>query len=91
MHSHDLSAPVAKASDSAMLRSILHDNTVIASVRASLYHVQQVMKSVMGTDSERAAFQKKFESLRFFHGPDALFWTLNPRDTSNPSDHPFHG
>ena len=40
-----------------------HDNTVIASVRTSLYHVQQIVKNVMGTDSECAAFQKKFESL----------------------------
>jgi len=84
LHSTDLASLAAKASDSAMLKSILHDTTVAASVRTSLYHVQRIMSKVMGTDSERASFQKKFESLRFYHGHAALFWTLNPRDTNNP-------
>ena len=36
LHSTDLAALAAKASDSAMLKSILHDDSVIASVRTSL-------------------------------------------------------
>ena len=66
------------------VNSILHDDSVIASVRTSLYHVNRIMKKVLGTDSERASFQKKIGSLRFYHGHAALFWTLNPRDTNNP-------
>ena len=54
-------ALAVKASDSAMLSSILHDDSVTASVRSSLYHV-------IGTDSERAFFQNKFQSLRFCPG-----------------------
>ena len=42
------------------------------------------MKSVEGTDSERAQFQTKFQSLRFYHGPAMLFWTLSPRDSESP-------
>ena len=82
--SKDLAALAATASDSAMLKSVLYDNSVMASVRTSLYHVQRIMSKVLGTDSERASFQKKFESLRFYHGHAALFWTLNPRDGNNP-------
>ena len=84
LNSTDLASLAATASDSAMLKSILQDESVVASVRTSLYHVQTIMSSVTGTDSERGSFQKKFESLRFYHGHAALFWTLNPRDTNNP-------
>ena len=57
--SKDLAALAATASDSAMLKSVLYDNSVMASVRTSLYHVQRIMSKVMGADSERASFQKK--------------------------------
>ena len=61
LHSTDLASLAAKASDSTMLKSILHDDSVVASVRTSLYHVQRIMSKVVGTDSERASFQKNRE------------------------------
>ena len=53
-------------------------------MRSSVCHVQAVVKSVEGTVSERAQFQSKLQSLRFYHGPAMLFWTLNPRDSESP-------
>ena len=58
LHSTDLKALAATASDNAMLKSILCDESVIASVRTSLYHVQRIMSKVIGTDSERDPFRK---------------------------------
>ena len=59
LHSTDLASLAAKASDSAMLKSILHDDSVIASVRTSLYHVNRIMTKCLGTDSERASLSSK--------------------------------
>ena len=79
LHAHDLLELSLKASDSATLRSLINDDSVAQHVRSAMYHVNTVMKSVMGTDAEKHKFQSYFQALRFYHGTAMVFWTLNPQ------------
>ena len=84
MHATDLEALARQASDATGLKSLLQNDDLRDAVRSSMYHVQAVMKSVEGTDSEGAQIQSKFQSLCFYHGPAMLFWILSPRDSESP-------
>ena len=60
LHAHDLTLLATQASDSATLRSLVNKDEVAEHVRSCMYHVHSVMKSVMGTDVEKAKFQTYF-------------------------------